>query len=51
MMEMAANATVVSVEAYLRMNDKPAFEYRDGELTQKHLPTWNDPCFNSESHS
>lgn len=39
MMDMAANATMVSVEAYLRMNDKPAFEYRDGELTRKHLPT------------
>ena len=30
---------MVSVAEYLRMNDKPAFEYRDGELTQKTIPT------------
>jgi len=39
MLDMAANATMNSVADYLRMNDKPAFEYRDGELTQKHMPT------------
>ena len=37
---MAASATLVSVEEYLRMADKPAFEFKDGTLTQKRMPTW-----------
>ncbi len=37
---MAASATLVSVEEYLRMADKSAFEFKDGTLTQKGRPTW-----------
>jgi len=37
---MAANATLVSVQEYLRLQAKPAFEYNHGTLTQKHMPTW-----------
>ncbi|MBY0502989.1 MAG: Uma2 family endonuclease [Bryobacteraceae bacterium] len=32
--------TLISAEDYLRLEAKPAFEYQDGALTQKPLPTW-----------
>jgi Uma2 family endonuclease len=33
-------ATLVSIEEYLRMTDKPNREYRDGVLYPKPMPTW-----------
>jgi Uma2 family endonuclease len=35
-----STATLVSVEDYLRMTDKPNREYRDGVLYPKPMPTW-----------
>ena len=35
-----STATLVSVEEYLRMTDKPNREYRDGVLYPKPMPTW-----------
>ncbi len=34
-----STATLVSVEEYLRMTDKPEYEFREGTLTQKSMPT------------
>ena len=31
---------MVTVEEYLRMVEKPAYEYRDGIVSQKSMPTW-----------
>jgi Uma2 family endonuclease len=36
---MSADATLISVEEYLRTNYKPACEYIDGVLRQKPMPT------------
>ena len=38
---MSPTTTLMSVDEYLRLNCKPACEYRDGVLTQKPMPTLN----------
>ena len=40
-MSMVADATLVSVEEYLRTNYKPACDYIDGVLRQKAMPTFD----------
>ena len=37
---MSPTITLIPVDEYLRLNCKPACEYRDGILTQKPMPTW-----------
>jgi len=37
---MSTTATLVSVQEFLRLSDKPAFEFQNGILRQKPLPTW-----------
>ena len=37
---MSPTTTLMPVDEYLRLNCKPAYEYRDGVLTQKKMPTW-----------
>jgi Uma2 family endonuclease len=34
-----STATLVTTEEYLRMVEKPAYEFREGELSQKSMPT------------
>jgi Uma2 family endonuclease len=34
-----STATLVTTEDYLRMVEKPAYEFREGELSQKSMPT------------
>ena len=48
MMEsMSPTTTLMPVDEYLRLNCKPACEYRDGVLTQKPMPTWKHSLIQS----
>ena len=41
MESMSPTTTLMPVDEYLRLNCKPACEYRDGVLTRKSMPTLN----------